>query len=331
MSYESVAVKTFFHPDYWAEIPEGEFIAGISDEQRENLIQESLRRLGYWKLDPSARRQLEPLIEKSRAGEELDADERSVWDQLHKRLIDLQIRLLMTLPPRRVIWLKRFYLSRFPLTWKQERLGFKLLKGEIQIDEFPGALEPPFLEADREAAHVYVEQSLHLCERLGVRIPTADEWEKAARGTDGRLYPWGNEWNPDAGLFYPNQAYSSSEVARRAPSEVDAFPEGQSPYGVWGMIGGDKELAEIPPPKPRTFQGKEITPLSYRLDKRQIYLGLRGGRLRYKERSADLAFSDCLPMWDGGNDFVNLRPAADELPPKKWAGVPIEIDPGAEV
>jgi hypothetical protein len=308
-------MKTFFHPDYWAEIPEGEFIAGISDEQRENLIQETLRRLGYWELEPAVRRQLDPLIEKARTGEELDRDERTVAFRLDKRRIELTIRMIMRLPPRRVVWLKRFYLSRFPLTQKQWRLGLKLLEGEIQASEFPGALEPPFLKGDRKAERIdNIDTVLHLCELLGVRPSTADEWEKAARGTDGRLYPWGNGWNPGAGIFYPNQTYPSLEIAKRA-WEVDAFPKGRSPYGVWGMVGGDKDLVEIPSPQPWIIQGKEVAPRSRQLGGRKLYLDHRGGRLRYKDSSADDAFINYLPAWDeGGTDFLNFRPAVDELP-----------------
>jgi sulfatase modifying factor 1 len=156
--------------------------------------------------------------------------------------------------PQRKVYLPDFYISRHPVT-NAEFEAFVNATGRVTAAENEGEGEvwipdkgifaytvkgadwrhpcgPRSGIAGKED-HPVVQVSWHdavaYCEWAGKRLPAEEEWEKAARGTDARAWPWGDEWEP-GWCNAQERVGSTTRVGRYSP-------EGDSPYGVADMAG----------------------------------------------------------------------------------------------
>jgi len=84
---------------------------------------------------------------------------------------------------------------------------------------------------NRPVTWVSIEDARAYAAWAGKRLPHEWEWQYAAQGTDGRIYPWGNQWDPTA-VPEPDK-----NRTMRGPDPVDAHPKGASAFGVMDLVG----------------------------------------------------------------------------------------------
>ena len=135
--------------------------------------------------------------------------------------------------PQHTLYLPDYYLAKTPVTNAQYE-AFVEATYHRQPDHWEGR-KPPSGKEDHPVVYVSwrdaVAYCLWLAEVTGqsYRLPSEAEWEKGARGTDGRIYPWGDRWD--------ETRCNSGEDGRRDTTPVGAYPHGASPYGLLDMAG----------------------------------------------------------------------------------------------
>jgi len=84
-------------------------------------------------------------------------------------------------------------------------------------------------QSDHPVTGITWEDAEAYCRWADLRLPTELEWEKGARGVDGRVYPWGNQWDA--------HRCRNAEAPSEGAASVLAYPAGRSPWGVYDMAG----------------------------------------------------------------------------------------------
>ena len=244
----------------WLEIPAGRFVYGLTESQREAVRLRAQIEAGFEHL-PAKIQQL--LTEEAKKFKSQENSIRASFGDIAKHhyspspeilslrrqsqgvddLLTIE-RVLARMPPAMTREVKTFYMARFPITTLQmsefyHRFGHRGMKRSTNYSSQREIQNLP------ESVGTYVAE--YFCSWIGGKLPTALEWEYAARGPESLLYPWGNEWNPLKGNFADSNGVlpRPEHLKGYRFTPVDAYPEGASPFGVYDMVGNMPEFTSM--------------------------------------------------------------------------------------
>lgn len=216
--------------------------------------------------------------------------------------------------PQHDVWLDGFYIDKYEVSWAQ----YKQSGAPIDPDpasRLPRARGPDWgIHDDQPVLNVTWHDAVAYAEWAGKRLPTEAEWEKAARGTDGRTYPWGNE-PPN----FDRAVWKEHPTALESTAVVDCCLEGASPYGALNMAGNVYEWVLDSYESRYYLRSPKRNPVNLG---RARYRSLRGGafvlpaeslhssyryRLLARDRTPYIGFRTALSGTEGGPDLSALE------------------------
>ena len=125
--------------------------------------------------------------------------------------------------PIHTVYLDTYQIGKYEVTVAQYRDFCKATCREMPVAPSGGRTD------NQPITKVTWDDASAFCEWAGGRLPSEAEWEKAARGTDGRNYPWGNTWD--------KTKCANSRLGLSSAVPVGSYPAGASPYGCMDMAG----------------------------------------------------------------------------------------------
>ncbi len=192
--------------------------------------------------------------------------------------------------PEQMVTVKSFYIDKYEVTNQQYYEFIRATSYKPPSHWTTGKFEEgresyPVVNVDWNDAKKYAAWA-------GKRLPTEEEWEYAARGDDGRLYPWGKQFG--------NSNANTKESGKAESTPVGSYPSGQSPFGVLDMSGNVLEwTASTYSPYP----GSKAKPA-------KDYVVLRGGDW-VEEQTYATVTSRALQKPDFYRNYIGFRCAKD--------------------
>lgn len=178
-----------------------------------------------------------------------------------------------------------FYIDRFPVTNAEYKEFVEATHWEEPAHWRRGTW--PEGKADHPVTQVTWDSATAYAQWAGKRLPTEEEWEKAARGTDGRVWPWGSAFDPNKCDTSETGIWDTTPVGKYSPA-------GDSPYGAADMAGNVYE-----------WIGGKPSPLR---------MPLRGGDW-LDGRDEATTFARRMHTPKRKNDFIGFRCVADTAAP----------------
>jgi serine/threonine-protein kinase len=173
--------------------------------------------------------------------------------------------------PGRRVTSEGFFLARHPVTNRQ----FKRFLDATQhpaapnhpqygtfLNHWPARVCPPHLE-NHPVVWVSFFEALAYCDWALLTLPTEWLWEKAARGTDGREFPWGSE-HPRKNQYSPND-FDRAHVHSNETCEVGRFPAVRTPFGCEDLVGNVSEWCLLGDEADRPAHARQLVPTIERI------------------------------------------------------------------
>jgi formylglycine-generating enzyme required for sulfatase activity len=184
--------------------------------------------------------------------------------------------------PARQVFLPEFFIDVYEVT-------------NVQYKRFNPSHEYPHGMGSYPVVNVAWEEAQAYAEWIGKRLPTEAEWEKAARGCDGRLYPWGDKFDPSK--------CNTEESGIRRLTRVDQYSDSKSPFGGCDMFGN---VLEWTADKYKPYTGSQYDSPDFNED----FIVLRGSSWIHQGNRSNCATRSYAPAENRSN-FIGFRCVKD--------------------